>query len=69
MVHSGTASASGTMEFMVLNAGKYRVRASQAGYEVGHSPWIDLEKNNSFSDIIILKAKKRLIEGSDRGFK
>ena len=62
MVHSGTASASGTMEFIVLNAGKYRVRASQAGYEVGYSSWIDLEKNNSFSDIIILKAKNGLLK-------
>src|SRR6185436_4826739 len=53
LVHSGAANASGAIEFMALNAGKYRVRASQTGYEDGNSPWIDLEKNASFSDIII----------------
>lgn len=62
IVHSGAADASGTMEFMVLNAGKYRVQASQTGYEDGHSPWIDLEKNTSFSDIVILKAKHGLMK-------
>ena len=59
VVHSGVANGSGTIEFMDLNAGRYRVRASQAGYEDGYSPWVDLEKNTSFSDIVLLKAKSR----------
>ncbi len=61
-VHSGAANAAGTIEFMALKTGKYRVRASQTGYEDGHSPLIDLEKNTSFSDIIILKAKNGLMK-------
>jgi hypothetical protein len=59
---SGTANASGMFEFNVVNKAKYRVLASQAGYEDGLSPWIDLEKNTSFSDIIILKAKSGLMK-------
>ena len=58
-VHTGVANGSGIIEFMDLNAGKYRVRASQAGYENGYSIWVDLEKNNSFSDVVLLKAKSR----------
>ena len=30
-VYTGVANASGSIEFMDLNSGKYRVRASQAG--------------------------------------
>ena len=58
-VYTGVANASGSIEFMDLNSGKYRVRASQAGYENGYSTWVDLEKNTSFSDIVVLKAKSR----------
>jgi iron complex outermembrane receptor protein len=61
IVHSGAANGSGMMEFMALNAGKYRVRASQTGFEEGYSPWVDLEKNTSFSDIILLKTKSRVL--------
>ncbi len=61
-VHSGIADESGIIEFMDLNAGKYRVQASQAGYQDGYSSWIDLEKNTSFSDIMILKAKSRELQ-------
>ena len=59
VVNTGVANEAGSIEFTDLNAGKYRVRASQAGYENGYSIPVDLEKNTSFSDIIILKAKSR----------
>jgi iron complex outermembrane receptor protein len=62
VIRSGAANESGTIEFMDLNAGKYRVRGSQAGYEDGYSAWIDLEKNISFSDIITLKSKSGLLK-------
>jgi iron complex outermembrane receptor protein len=62
VIHSGAANASGMIEFLNLSAGKYRVRASQTGHEDGYSPWIDLEKNVSFSDIITLKPKSGLLQ-------
>lgn len=62
VLHSGAANGSGAYEFTALNAGIYRVRASQAGYEVAGTPWIDLEKNTSFSDIIVLKAKSAVLK-------
>lgn len=62
VVHSGAANGSGAYEFTALNAGIYRVRASQTGYEIASSPWIDLEKNTSFSDIIVLKAKTAVLK-------
>src|SRR5688500_12303095 len=61
-VNAGVANVSGIIEFMDLNSGKYRVRASQAGYEDGYSTWVDLEKNTSFSDIVVLKAKSRELQ-------
>lgn len=61
VIHSGAANASGVMEFIDLKAGKYRVRASQTGHDDGYSPWIDLEKNTSFSDVITLKPKSGLL--------
>jgi iron complex outermembrane receptor protein len=57
VVHSGSANTSGVIDFIELNAGKYRLKATRTGYEDGISGWIDLEKNTSFSDIITLKAK------------
>lgn len=59
VIHSGAANASGTIVFLDLPAGKYRVRASGTGYEEAQSSWIDLEINTSFSDIIVLKSKAR----------
>src|SRR5688572_14769679 len=56
-LNAGVANLSGSIEFTGLNAGLYRVRASHAGYEDGYSTWVDLEKNTSFSDIVLLKAK------------
>ena len=62
VIHSGVADASGIIEFAHLSAGKYQVRASQTGHEDGYSPWIDLEKNTSFSDTIILKPKSGVLQ-------
>lgn len=61
VIGSGSANASGVIEFMDLSAGKYKARASNTGFEDGFSLWIDLEKNNSFSDVIILKAKSGVL--------
>jgi iron complex outermembrane receptor protein len=62
VIHSGVANASGIIEFMDLNAGRYRARASQTGYEDGYSTWIDPEKKVSFSDTILLKSKSGLLQ-------
>jgi len=62
VIHSGAANASGIIEFKDLNAGKYLARASQTGHEDGYSKWIDLEKNTSSSDIIILQPKIGLLQ-------
>lgn len=56
------ANESGAVEFMNVNPGQYRVRASRTGYESGFSAWIDLEKNTSFSDIVELRAKSRELQ-------
>ncbi|HSC52653.1 MAG TPA: outer membrane beta-barrel protein [Phnomibacter sp.] len=62
VVHSGAANASGIIEFTTLNRAMYRLQASRAGYEDGYSAWIDLEKNDSFSDTIVLKAKSNVLK-------
>jgi hypothetical protein len=61
VIHSGSANASGIMEFIDIKTGKYLVRASQTGHDDGYSPWINLEKNDSFSGIITLKPKGGLL--------
>lgn len=61
IIRSAATSASGIFEFTELNAGKYLVRSSQAGYKDGYSQWIDLEKKTSFSDVITLKVKNALL--------
>ena len=61
VIRSGAADGSGSIEFIDLDGGIYRVRASQTGYEDGYGPWIDLEKNISFSDTITLAAKSGLL--------
>jgi hypothetical protein len=60
-VKTGIASETGIIEFIELQPGQYRLRFSQAGYEDGQSSWIDLEKNTSFSDVMVLKAKNRML--------
>lgn len=60
-IHSGVAGVSGVYEFTGITPGKYLVRASLAGYNNGYSSLIDLEKNDSFSDIITLNAKSSLL--------
>jgi hypothetical protein len=61
VIRTAAADSLGSISFMDIDAGKYRVRASQAGYEEGYGPWIDLEKNISWSDIITLKSKSGLL--------
>jgi iron complex outermembrane receptor protein len=61
IVRSAAADATGTIAFRQLDAGKYRVKASASGYEEAYSRWIDLEKNTSFTDTIILTSKRGLL--------
>jgi iron complex outermembrane recepter protein len=61
VVLTAAADTSGSISFLNISAGKYRVRASQTGYELGYSPWINLEKNNSFSYTITLRSKSGLL--------
>src|SRR5690349_9674206 len=42
VIRSEAINASGTIELQNLSAGKYRVRASAAGYVENITPWIDL---------------------------
>lgn len=62
VVHSGAANAYGSIEFTALPGATYRLLASQAGYENGFSSWIDLEKNTSFADTIILRVKSSILK-------
>ena len=62
VIHSGVGNASGVIEFLNLDAGKYQVRASHTGYQDGYSSSIDLEKNALVSDTILLKPKSRLLQ-------
>lgn len=59
---TGVANGSGSIEFADLKAGLYRVRATQTGYEDGYSNWMDMEKNTSLSDILVLKAKTQVLK-------
>ena len=61
VIRSGTASTSGIFEFTGFASGKYLVKVSQAGYMDGFSTLIDLEKNPSFSAVITLQAKSKLL--------
>lgn len=60
-IRSAAANASGIAEFTNLDAGKYFVRASQAGYADGYSQAVDLQKNSSFAVTIALKPQSRLL--------
>ncbi len=62
IIQSGVADSSGLMEFSKLAAGKYLVRASRTGHQDGQTNWLDLEKNTSLSDIIILKGTGQQLE-------
>jgi len=59
---SGSANTIGVIEFLDLVAGKYKLRVTNTGFEDGFSQWIDLEKNNSYSDVIILKVKSGILK-------
>ena len=61
VIRTAAADTSGGISFVNVNAGKYRVRASQTGYEDGYGPWIDLEKNTTFSYTITLRSKSGLL--------
>ncbi len=58
---SATTNTSGSYLFTDLKSGKYLVRAKLSGYEDAFAPLIDLEKENLFSAMIILKAKTVLL--------
>jgi hypothetical protein len=61
VIRSGAAGASGVFEFTDLKAGKYLVRASQAGYNDGYAQQVDLEKSTSFSAVITLRLRNKLL--------
>lgn len=61
-IQSGATTVSGMIEFINLSSGIYRVHCSQTGYADAYSPLIDLEKNDSFTDTILLKQKSNLLQ-------
>ena len=58
---SGAADAKGTYEFKGLNAGRYRAKVIQAGYDTGLGEWINLQKNENVNAVITLQAKSRVL--------
>jgi iron complex outermembrane receptor protein len=60
-LRTGAVNAGGTIEFTDMNAGTYRIKASSSGHEEGYSRWLDLEKNTSVTDTIILLPKAGLL--------
>lgn len=56
-IRSAAAAVSGVFEFTDIKAGKYLIKASQAGYNIAYSTLIDMEKNISFSITLALTAK------------
>ncbi|HEX8332340.1 MAG TPA: outer membrane beta-barrel protein [Segetibacter sp.] len=61
-LRSAAANAAGATEFTDVNPGKYLVKVSELAHEEGYSRWIDLERNTSFSDSIILRSKTGLLK-------
>lgn len=61
-IQTGAANSSGIFEFKDPGPGKYLVRASQTGYQVGYGHWFDLRKNTSYSDTIILRSQNGLLK-------
>jgi iron complex outermembrane receptor protein len=59
IIKTGVANESGSIEFVDLNPGQYRLRVTRTGYDEGYTKTIDLKANTSFSDVIILKSKSR----------
>src|SRR6476620_10784424 len=62
VIRSGSANTMGIIEFLDLPAGKYKIRATNTGFEDGYSSWIDLEKNNSYADVLLLKSKSGVLK-------
>jgi iron complex outermembrane recepter protein len=60
-IRTGVVNSDGTTEFSDMNPGTYRVKASSLGHEEGYSRWLDLEKNTSVTDTIILWSKAGLL--------
>jgi iron complex outermembrane receptor protein len=56
-LRSAAANAAGAVEFTDINPGLFRVKASNLGYEDGYSRPIDLQRNTSFVDTIVLRSK------------
>ncbi|GEO11171.1 TonB-dependent receptor [Segetibacter aerophilus] len=61
-IRTAAANVAGTIQFTEINAGKYLVKASELGHEEGFSKLLDLEKNDSATDTIILKTKTGLLK-------
>lgn len=61
VVRTAAADTSGSITFMDMDAGNYRVRASQAGYEDGYSPLIDLVNNASSTHTLTLRQKSSML--------
>ncbi len=59
---SGATNEEGIIEFTDTDLRKYRLTASATGHEEGYSRWIDLEKNASFIDTIILRPKSGMLK-------
>ncbi|ANE49978.1 outer membrane beta-barrel family protein [Flavisolibacter tropicus] len=62
-IQTETVNADGTTEFSDINLGTYRVKATSSGHEDGFSRWLDLQKNTSVIDTIILQPKAGLLTG------
>jgi hypothetical protein len=60
-IRTVAADRAGTIHFTDINPGKYRVKASELNHEEGFTGWINLEKNTSVTDSIILKTKTGLL--------
>ncbi len=58
---SKAADSTGSVTFIDISAGRYRLRVTEAGHIDGNSEWINLG-NNNVSSQVILKAKSGLLK-------
>lgn len=61
VIRTAVADATGIIDFQNPEAGYYRVRASQAGYEETYLPLIDLQTIASYTGTIILPSKNQTL--------
>ena len=61
VIRTQAAGPDGTVDFPELDSRVYLVRASSPEYDEGYSKWLDLEKNSSITDTVILRAKAGLL--------